>query len=214
MPKQVILLGCWHAVFVRMKDDLGLKMSLADLGSHHMDVNMDIRGLVKLGEGILTILELEEQRYHEMLRKGEAAVNTALAKLPKDAKKRQMRPLFRLAEERGLQPDMVASIAKRLDGRNSPSVLDSRRIWLNVTLNKPRLQPNPSEVQVVSGDWPATIRSYYDDTTQTQFEATVLHCEPIDASSLNLSSEVIGCPYTCCSSQSHPVLSRGWWSTR
>ena len=179
----------------RMKDDLGLKMSLADLGSHHMDVNLDISGFSQSRAGILTILELEELRYHEMLRKGEAAVNTALAKLPKDTITAPDEILFRLAEERGLQPDMVASIAHRLG-------------WANLTIRvgfaadmaeRNALQTKAAakakaKTQIVTGEWPATIRSYYQDTAKTEFEATVLHCEPIDASLLNLSSEVISAP--------------------
>ena len=35
-----------------MKDDLGLNISLAELGSHHMDVNLDIRGFSQTREGI------------------------------------------------------------------------------------------------------------------------------------------------------------------
>ena len=179
----------------RMKDDLGLNISLAELGSHHMDVNLDIRGFSQTREGILTILDLEEQRYHEMLRKGEAAVNTALAKLPKDAKEAPDETLFRLAEERGLQPDMVASIAQRLGWENL-----TIRVGFAADMAERNAQQTKAAAKskvkskLVSGDWPATIRSYYVDTAQTQFEATVLHCEPIDASSLNLSSEVIGVP--------------------
>lgn len=179
----------------RMKDELGLKMSLADLGSHHMDVNLDINRFSQTREGILTILELEEQRYHEMLRKGEAAVNTALAKLPKDTTSAPDEILFRLAEERGLQPDMVASIAHRLGWANL-----TIRVGFAADMAERNAQQTKaaakakSKTQIVTGEWPATIRSYYADTAKTEFEATVLHCEPIDASLLNLSSEVMGVP--------------------
>ena len=179
----------------RMKDELGLKMSLADLGSHHMDVNLDINRFSQTREGILTILELEERRYHEMLRKGEAAVNTALSKLPKDASSAPDEILFRLAEERGLQPDMVASIAHRLGWANL-----TIRVGFAADMAERNAQQTKaaakakSKTQIVTGEWPATIRSYYTDTAKTEFEATVLHCEPIDASLLNLSSEVMGVP--------------------
>lgn len=179
----------------RMKDELGLKMSLADLGSHHMDVNLDINRFSQTREGILTILELEERRYHEMLRKGEAAVNTALSKFPKDASSAPDEILFRLAEERGLQPDMVASIAHRLGWANL-----TIRVGFAADMAERNAQQTKaaakakSKTQIVTGEWPATIRSYYTDTAKTEFEATVLHCEPIDASLLNLSSEVMGVP--------------------
>ena len=95
----------------RMKDDLGLDVSLAELATHHIDTHLDYSGFVQSREGTLAILTLEEQRYHEMLRKGEAAVRTALRDLPQDAKEAPDETLFRLAEERGLNPDMAASIA-------------------------------------------------------------------------------------------------------
>ena len=179
----------------RMKDDLGLSMTLSELGAHHMDVNLDMSGFSQSREGILTILQLEEARYHEMLRKGEAAVNTALAKLSKEAKAAPDEILFRLAEERGLQPDMVASIANRLGWSN----LRIRVGFAADMAERNALQTKAaakakSKEKLIPGDWPATGRHYYDDTSQTQFEANVLHCTEIDASALNLSSEVQGTP--------------------
>jgi len=179
----------------RMKADLGLDMTLAELGAHHMDVNLDMTNFSQSKEGILTILELEEARYHEMLRKGEAAVNTALAKVPKEANEAPDEILFRLAEERGLQPDMVASIANRLG-------------WVNLTIRvgfaadmaarnaqqTKAAAKAKGKQKLVDGDWPTTERLYYDDTSKTQFNATVLHCEEIDSSQLNLSGEVQGNP--------------------
>jgi alanyl-tRNA synthetase len=179
----------------RMKDDLGLSMSLSDLGAHHMDVNLDMSGFNQSREGILTILQLEEARYHEMLRKGEAAVNTALAKLAKDASNAPDEILFRLAEERGLQPDMVASIANRLGWENL-----GIRVGFAADMAERNAQQTKAAAKakgkqkLVAGDWPSTIRRYYDDTSQTQFEATVLHCAEIASSALNLSSEVQGTP--------------------
>ena len=49
-----------------------------------------------------------------MLRKGEAAVKTALKETPGDSRYVSDEILFRLAEERGLNPEMVVSIAHRL----------------------------------------------------------------------------------------------------
>jgi len=179
----------------RMKDDLGLSMSLAELGAHHMDVNLDMSGFNQSREGILTILELEEARYHEMLRKGEAAVNTALAKLPKEATDAPDEILFRLAEERGLQPEMVANIANGLGWTQLgirvgfTADMAARNAQQTKAAAKTR-----SRAGLLTGDWPATEMRYYDDTSMTEFEAEVLHCTELDASSLNLSSEVQGTP--------------------
>ena len=179
----------------RMKDDLGLSMTLAELGAHHMDVNLDISGFSQSREGILAILELEETRYHEMLRKGEAAVNTALAKLPKDADEAPDEILFRLAEERGLQPEMVASIANRLGWINL-----GIRVGFAADMAARNAQQTKAAAKskgrstLLNGDFPATELRYYDDTSMTEFDAEVLHCSEIDPSSLNLSTEVEGTP--------------------
>ena len=179
----------------RMKADLGLDMTLAELGAHHMDVNLDMTNFSQSKEGILTILELEEARYHEMLRKGEAAVNTALSKVPKEANEAPDEILFRLAEERGLQPDMVASIANRLGWDNLTirvgfaADMAARNAQQTKAAAKAKGKQN-----LVEGNWPTTGRLYYDDTSKTQFDATVLHCTEIDSSLLNLSGEVQGNP--------------------
>lgn len=179
----------------RMKDDLGLSMSLAELGAHHMDVNLDIAGFSQSREGILTILDLEEARYYEMLRKGEAAVNTALAKLSKEATDAPDEILYRLAEERGLQPEMVAAIANRL-GWNNLGI----RVGFAADMAARNAQQTKAAAKakgkdgLLTGDWPATEMRYYDDTSMIEFEAEVLHCTEIDASTLNLSSEVQDTP--------------------
>jgi alanyl-tRNA synthetase len=115
--------------------------------------------------------------------------------VPKEANEAPDEILFRLAEERGLQPDMVASIANRLG-------------WVNLTIRvgfaadmaarnaqqTKAAAKAKGKQKLVDGDWPTTERLYYDDTSKTQFNATVLHCEEIDSSQLNLSGEVQGNP--------------------
>ena len=53
-----------------------------------------------------------------MIRKGRAAVKTALKSSPLDSRHINDEILFRLSEERGLNPDMVVSIAKELGWPN------------------------------------------------------------------------------------------------
>jgi alanyl-tRNA synthetase len=179
----------------RMKTDLGLEITLGELGAHHMDAHLDMSGFAQSREGIITILNLEEARYHEMLRKGEAAVRTAFAKVPLDALEAPDDILYRLAEERGLQPDMVVSIAN-LAGWEQLSIrvgfaadMAARNAQQTKAAAKAKTKKNSFDV-----DLPATSRDYYADTSQMEFTANVLHCTPIDSSELNLSSEVGGIP--------------------
>ena len=183
----------------RMKDDLGASVGLADLGAHHMDAHLDMSSFVQSREGVLRILEIEEMRYYEMLRKGEAAVRTALKPIPKDSAEAPDETLFRLAEERGLSPDMVVSIAHGL-GWESLSVrvgfaadMAARNAEMTKTAAKARDRKSVIEVPII----PATSADYYSDTSATEFTAEVLHCTSLSddaVESLNLSSEVRGAP--------------------
>ena len=182
----------------RMKGDLGIEISLTELAAHHIDTHLDITGFVQSREGILTILAIEEARYHEMLRKGEAAVRTALREIPKDAKEAPDEILFRLAEERGLNPEMVVSIAAKL-GWKEISVrvgfaadMAARNAERTKTAAKAK-----SKGEIFQSDIPPTQQDYYSDTSQTEFSATVLDCNSltqIQIESLNLSSEVVVTP--------------------
>ena len=182
----------------RMKGDLGIEISLTELAAHHIDTHLDVAGFVQSREGILTILAIEEARYHEMLRKGEAAVRTALREIPKDAKEAPDEILFRLAEERGLNPEMVVSIAAKL-GWKDISVrvgfaadMAARNAERTKTAAKAK-----SKGEIFQSDIPPTQQDYYSDTSQTEFSATVLDCNSltqIQIESLNLSSEVVVTP--------------------
>ncbi len=183
----------------RMLGDLGLAVTLAELGAHHMDTHLDFDGFVQSRSAVLQILDLEEARYHEMLRKGEAAVRTALRSVPKTAVEAPDVTLFRLAEERGLNPEMVVSIAHALGWENL-----SVRVGFaadmaarNALHTKAAAVAKTREALFATNGAAATVREFYEDTTQTAFETTVLECSALtegQLSTLNFSSEVKGEP--------------------
>ena len=179
----------------RMKADLGLDVSLAELAAHHIDTHLDYSGFVQSREGTLAILSLEEQRYHEMLRKGEAAVRTALRDLPHDSKEAPDEILFRLAEERGLNPDMVASIANSAGWTNLGVRVGfaADMAARNAERTKAAASARGHSEVFESEGHPATSLDFYRDTSQTSFDASVLGCNKITATqldALDLSSEV------------------------
>ena len=179
----------------RMKADLGLDISLAELAAHHIDTHLDYSGFVQSREGTLAILSLEEQRYHEMLRKGEAAVRTALRGLPHDSKEAPDEILFRLAEERGLNPDMVASIANSAGWTNLGVRVGfaADMAARNAERTKAAASARGHSEVFESEGHPATSLDFYRDTSQTSFDASVLGCNKITATqldALDLSSEV------------------------
>ena len=55
---------------LRMRDELGIEVTLADLALHHIEVNLGNKTMKQTHDGIATILRLEEEKYVEMLRKG------------------------------------------------------------------------------------------------------------------------------------------------
>ena len=185
----------------RMKGDLGIDVSLRDLAAHHIDTHLDMDGFVQSREGILIILDLEEARYHEMLRKGEAAVRTALRELPQDAQNAPDEVLFRLAEERGLNPEMVVSIARKLGWKNISVRVGFAADMAARNAERTKAAAKDKEKgQIFQSNSPPTRQDYYSDTSQTEFSAVVLDCKPLTQAqidSLNLSSEVVETPTHC-----------------
>jgi len=179
----------------RMKEDLDLGVSLSELGSHHIDTYLEITRFTQSRKGLLNILDLEERRYYEMLRKGEAAVKTALRDLPRESTEVPDQTLFRLSEERGLNPEMVISIAnlagwKELGVRVGFAADMASR---NAERTKAAAKEKPRANIFPLGDFTETSRDYYLDTSRTSFKASVLGCARItepQLQSLNLSSEV------------------------
>ena len=183
----------------RMKDGIGASINLAELGAHHMETHLDMSCFLQSTDGVLRILELEEARYYEMLRKGEAAVRTALKALPKDASEVSDETLFRLSEERGLNPEMTVSIARGLGWENL-----SVRVGFaadmaarNALMTKAAAKSRKGQSVLDVDSMPSTSTDYYDDTTATEFTAEVLHCAPLlegAADSMGLSPEAGGEP--------------------
>ena len=182
----------------RMKGDLGIDISLRDLAAHHIDTHLDMDGFLQNRDGILIILDLEEARYHEMLRKGEAAVRTALRELPQDAQNAPDEVLFRLAEERGLNPEMVVSIARKLGWKNLSVRVGFAADMAARNAERTKAAAKGKEKgQIFPSNSPPTRQDYYSDTSQTEFSAVVLDCKPLTQAqidSLNLSSEVVETP--------------------
>jgi len=182
----------------RMKGDLGIDVSLRDLAAHHINNHLDMVGFVQSREGILIILDLEEARYHEMLRKGEAAVKTALRELPQDAHNAPDEVLFRLAEERGLNPEMVVSIARKLGWANLSVRMGFAADMAARNAERTKAAAKGKEKGLIfQTNFPPTRQDYYSDTSKTEFSSVVLGCRPLtntQIDSLNLSSEVVEPP--------------------
>ena len=178
----------------RMKSDLNIDITLPELGKHHMDTHLDMSNFMQTEQGILQLLDLEELRYHEMLRKGESAVRTAFQEISKEALEVPDEILFRLSEERGITPDMAISISHKL-GWTKLSV----RVGFSADMadRNAKLTKDAAKVKekskILSKSLEKTYQDYYLDTNITDFSANVIHCEKIsdsNLSSLSFSNEV------------------------
>ena len=183
----------------RMKESLSIPASLSELGKHHIHTNLEIDGFVQSEDGILKILELEEARYNEMLRKGRAAVKTALKETPLDSRHIDDEILFRLSEERGLNPDMVVSIAKELGWPNLEIRvgLTADMAARNALITKVASKTKDRKAVFEISDIEATQPDFYEDTSALEFQAEVLHCIPLTKdmiSRLTFSGEVESIP--------------------
>ena len=103
---------------LRLRDDLGLKVPLSQLAKHHIEVNLGGQSMKQTHDGLLEILQLEEERYGEMIRKGGNVIVTQLKDLPKSIERIPDEILFHLNDSHGLAPDMVVALAKNAGWEN------------------------------------------------------------------------------------------------
>lgn len=183
----------------RMKESLSIPVSLSELGSHHINTHLDMGTFIQSENGILEILELEEARYHEMLRKGRAAVKTSLKSIPRDSRQIDDEILFRLSEERGLNPDMVISIAEELGWPNLgvrvgfTADMAARNALITKDASKTKGRKPIFEVSDIG----ITQLDFYENINALEFQAEVLDCIPLTddmISELKFSGEVESTP--------------------
>ena len=162
---------------LRMRDDLGLSISLADLALQHLETNYSADRMKQTQDGLLTILRGEEQRYDEMLRKGTQVVKTAIKDIPTDATEIPDGILFTINDSHGISPDLVINIANSLGWKSL--VL---RTGFNAEMAERHAELAKAAAKSVTAkpivesipDLPATVPLYYDDVSQQNFEASVL----------------------------------------
>ena len=172
---------------LRMRDELGIEVSLAELALHHVDVNLGGKNMKQTQDGIATILNLEEEKYVEMLRKGEQVINTMLSNVDKNANEIEDELLFSLNDSHGIAPEMAISLAHR-SGWESMTLrtgftaeLAERHAKMAKDAAK---EVDKSELVTGLENLPSTNSLYYDDVYQFEFDASVLFCGEIKGDGL------------------------------
>ena len=171
----------------RMKDNLRISVNLSDLAQKHIEYYLDTDSFIQSKEGIMEILDLEEKKYYEMIRKGRAAVNTALKDIDKLSSQVPDEILFRLSEERGINPEMAVSIANELGWKRVSlrvgfaADMAARNALITKEASK---EKNRSKITNIFPVKP-TLLDYYEDTKATKFTAEVLTVMPLSEFSPN-----------------------------
>ena len=167
---------------LRMRDELGIDVSLSELIQHHLDVNMDGHDMKQTKDGLLTIMSLEEERYREVLRKGSNLINQSLKSIETDTEQLPDELLFQLNDSHGLPPDMVISMAQksgwnqlRLRTGFSAEMAERHAKMAKAAASTVQQSAYVAELPVL----PETIPLYYNDVQQRSFDASVLASLPI-----------------------------------
>ena len=167
---------------LRLRDDLGLKVPLSQLAKHHIEVNLGGQSMKQTHDGLLEILQLEEERYGEMIRKGGNVIVTQLKDLPKSIERIPDEILFHLNDSHGLAPDMVVAIAKNAGWENViiRTGFAAEMAERHARMAKQAAQSvEPKTLVELPSHLPTTIPLYYEDVQQREFDASVLACLPL-----------------------------------
>lgn len=168
---------------LRMRDDLGLTASLSDLMAHHLEHHLADKKMKQTREGMLLILDLEEARYGEMMRKSDRLVRKALEGTPLDASSMEDDVLFELADVHGLQPEIAVGVAKEA-GWTSIELragFAAEMAERHALLAKEAAKSGSQNASMVEfPDLPDTTPLYYDDVHQVDMEASVLGCVALE----------------------------------
>ena len=166
---------------LRMRDELNIDVPLADLATHHLDVNLGGHLNKQTRNGLLTILALEEERYAEMLRKGGNVIQTQLKSLPRDATDIPDEHLFTLNDSHGLAPDMAITLA-RAAGWEAVSLrtgFSAEMAERHARLAKEAAKASTAGGHVLNvSSHPATLPLYYESVYDSTFEADLLATLP------------------------------------
>ena len=186
---------------LRMRDELGIEVSLSELIEHHLDVNMEGRDMKQTKDGLLTIMSLEEERYREVLRKGTNLINQSLKSIDVNAEQLPDELLFQLNDSHGLPPDMVISMAQksgwnqlRLRTGFSAEMAERHAKMAKAAASTVQQSSYVAELPVL----PETVPLYYNDVQQRSFDASVLASMPlIDGIGPESSTHAIVLSETC-----------------
>ncbi len=155
---------------VKYMNELGLNESLSDLMKIQIDeLSKTYPEIAENRQHILNITDLEEERYHTTLTKGENLVKRSIKNLKKENKTSfSTEMLINFYDSHGIPPETVEEISK--ENAFDANIPDN----FYTLIAEAHEQESDEEKQVPELDYPETKLDFYDDLKQREFTAKVL----------------------------------------
>ena len=167
---------------LRLRDRIGISISLADLAIMHLDYHAPPLN-TQTRDGIHEVLAGEEARYNTMLDRGQAAVRRVLSEIPKHVTQIDDDLLFGLNDSHGLPPETTIEIAQR-EGWSKLKVragIEAEIAQRHAEMARTRAKSSAAQSHLPVGHGhPATKRLDRVDAYATSTAAKVLGCYPIE----------------------------------
>ncbi|NJE54495.1 alanine--tRNA ligase [Thermococcus sp. 21S9] len=161
---------------IRHLRELGLEIPLAEIVAMHIkELSPTFPEFKEMEDVILDIINVEEKRYHETLRRGSDLVKREIAKLKKKGiNELPLEKLILFYESHGLTPEIVAEIAQR----EGIKVEIPDNFYTLVAKQAEKTEKKTAAEYVVDfelvKDLPDTRTLYYEDPFMKEFDAEVV----------------------------------------
>ena len=166
---------------MRMRDELGIEKTLSDLIEFHIDVNFNFESSKQTKEGLLEILNLEEERYIETLRRGKNIVSAELKKHNKNVIELPDEFYYQLNDSHGIPPELAVQIAKNISGREIKLRMgfNAEMAQRHAELTKVASRLKTKDIVKLDANIKPTELLYYQNSSLIEFNAKVVYCSPI-----------------------------------
>jgi alanyl-tRNA synthetase len=155
---------------IRFMKDLGLRLSLADIMEIQLDFLSKSYPEIKVhGDHILKVIELEDKRYYNTIRKGKRLIQKSVKYLQKeDENEMPLEVLIKLYDSHGIPPETIKAISEKMNFQvNVPD-----NFYTMVATE--HSEETEEERDGIELDFPETEVLFYQEPYNTVFEAHIL----------------------------------------
>lgn len=159
---------------------LGLELDLAEIVAKQIDFwREDFPEYLELKDEILDIIDYEERKYEETIRRGIKTVDALIEKYSrKHARDIPVDELIKLYESHGIPPDIVAERASKANLRVDFMGFYSKLAEMREKASKTALVEESAKIDLsIATRYPATRKLFHENEKLYDFEATVIGIE-------------------------------------